>query len=125
MLDKELYSELVNEHQVLIDNIVLAINESIKSNNTNTDTPNWKTHNPWENKVLPNMRKTQEHLENASDALSIGNEDDAGRMCGVVGGIGKDIEDFDTSWMDGVSKTNIENQLDIVVELADAISRRR
>jgi len=106
MIDKELFSELVKQNQVL-------------------DTPGWKTHSPWENKVLPNLSKTQVNLESANDKLLKGNDEDAGRMSGVVGGIGKDIDDFDMGWMDDISKTDIDSQLDIVVGLADTISRSR
>jgi len=125
MLDRDLYSELIKQHQVLIDNIVLAINESIKTNTFTDQTPSWKTHQPWENKVLPNLSKTQTHLKSANDELIKGNEADAHRMSGVVGGIGKDIDDFDMSWMDDISKTNIDSQLDLVVGLADSISRSK
>ena len=74
-------------------------------------------------KVLPNLIKTQEHLVKAKEKLLSGSNVDARKMCSVVGGLGKDLNDFDTSWMDVISRKNIDTQLDYIVELADALYR--
>ncbi len=122
-VNNEQFKLLLTEHQKLLDQIVLAVNKSIKDNKFDESTPNWRTHKPWQNKVIPNLTRNQDELIRVEKELSAGDDSEVIHMAGVVSGVGKDLDDFNTSWMKSDINKEIEQQVDVVVELADTIRR--
>ena len=108
---------------MLIDRIKFATDESIKNNKFDQNTPEWKTHKPWVNKILPNLNNIQAQLLQVLKASKSGDTSGVKQISGVVGGLGKDIDDFDMIWMRPEIRDEINNQIDKVVILADEIHR--